>query len=56
MLFRSGIDPTRGQWADEGYLRLNAGRDFGDCPMERGVFLGNTAQTQTVFMRVRREA
>ena len=52
----TGIDPTRGQWADEGYLRLNTGRDFGDCPMERGVFLGNTAQTQTVFMRVRREA
>lgn len=48
----TGIDPTRGQWADEGYIRFNAGRDFGDCPMERGVFLGLTDQTQTVFMRV----
>lgn len=48
----TGIDPTRGQWADEGYIRLGVGRDFGDCPIERGVFLGRTAQCQTVFVRV----
>ncbi len=48
----TGIDPTRGGWTDEGYLRFGIGRDFGDCPMERGVFLGYTAQRQTVFMRV----
>lgn len=48
----TGIDPTRCQWVDEGYLRFNVGRDFGDCPMERGVFLGAADQTQTVFMRV----
>lgn len=48
----TGIDPTRCRWADEGYLHFNAGRDFGDCPMERGVFLGAASQTQTVFMRV----
>lgn len=47
-----GIDPTRGLWADEGYLRFGIGRDFGDCPMERGVFLGYTNQRQMVFMRV----
>lgn len=51
----TGIDPTRCRWADEGYLRFNAGRDFGDCPMERGVFLGAAGQTQTVFMRVTRQ-
>ena len=50
-----GIDPTRCRWTDEGYLRFNAGRDFGDCPMERGVFWGNARQTQTVLMRVSRQ-
>lgn len=48
----TGIDPTRGRWTDDGYIRFNVGRDFADCPMERGVFLGLTGQRQTVFMRV----
>lgn len=48
----TGIDPTRGCWADEGYIRFGVGRDFFDCPMERGVFWGSAAQRQTVFMKV----
>ncbi len=48
----TGIDPTRGKWCDEGYIRFGVGRDFGDCPIERGVFLGCTDQCQTVFMKV----
>lgn len=48
----TGIDPTRMQWTDEAYLRFGIGRDFQDCPMERGVFLGGADQQQTVFMRV----
>lgn len=48
----TGIDPTRVRWTDEGYLRFGVGRDFGDCPIERGVFWGQTNQRQTVFMRV----
>lgn len=48
----TGIDPTRGRWADDGYIRLGVGRDFGDCPIERGVFLGWADQTQTVWSRV----
>ncbi len=48
----TGIDPTRDRWADEGYIRFGAGRDFGDCAIERGVFRGGGTQTQTVFMRV----
>lgn len=47
-----GIDPTRGQWTDDSYIRFGTGRDFGDCPIERGIFLGCTNQTQTVFMKV----
>lgn len=47
-----GIDPTRGKWTDESYLRFNIGRDFADCPMERGVFNGDAMQTQSVLMKV----
>ena len=50
--FWVGIDPTRNRLADEGYLRLSVGRDFADCPVERGVFLGCTTQRQTVTTRV----
>lgn len=48
----TGVDPTQGRWSDESYIRLGVGRDFGDCPIERGVFLGRTAQRQTVLVRV----
>ncbi len=45
-----GLDPTRDKICDESYLVLAVGRDWSDCPVERGVFLGNADQTQTVFM------
>lgn len=48
----TGIDPTRSRWTDDGYIRLCVGRDFGDCPVERGVFTGLAVQTQQVYMRV----
>lgn len=48
----TGIDPTRARWTDEGYIRFGVGRDFADCPIERGVFLGGGGQCQTVFMKV----
>ena len=47
-----GFDPTRGCPVDETYLRIAVGRDFSDCPVERGVFRGNASQSQTVFMSV----
>lgn len=47
-----GIDPTRNCDVDEGYLKLCTGRDFRDCPIERGVFWGNGSQMQTSFMKV----
>lgn len=48
----TGIDPTRAKWCDEGYIRFGVGRDFGDCPIERGIFRGRADQRQTVFMKV----
>lgn len=47
-----GYDPTRLVPVDEGYIRLAVGRDFTDCPVERGNMLGACEQTQTSFMRV----
>ena len=47
-----GFDPTRGQACDDGYLMIACGRDWADCPIERGVFRGSASQTQTVFMEV----
>lgn len=47
-----GLDPTRRCEADEGYVRLNTGRDYADCPIERGVFRGTARQTQSVYMKV----
>lgn len=51
----TGIDPTRGSWADEDYIRLNVGRDFEDCPIELGIFTGAARQHQTVLARVTRQ-
>ena len=47
-----GIDPTRNCPAGETYLKLAVGRDFGDCPVEQGIFRGISRQEQSVFMRV----
>lgn len=47
-----GYDPTRNRLADEQYITLARGRDFGDCPIERGVFQGTAKQTQQAFMQV----
>lgn len=47
-----GFDPTRNCRADERYIALAVGRDYGDCPIERGVFRGIALQTQQAFMQV----
>lgn len=47
-----GFDPTRDQMVDDSYLTLAVGRDWSDCPIERGTMQGFADQTQTVFMQV----
>lgn len=47
-----GFDPTRNRRADESYIVLGVGRDYGDCPIERGIFRGIALQTQQAFMQV----
>lgn len=53
--FWYGYDPTRNQLVDEGYITLAVGRDYGDCPVERGIFRGAADQLQTVFMQVQEQ-
>ncbi len=43
-----GLDPTNDRIVDDQYLLFATGRDFEDCPIERGVFLGNASQVQKV--------
>jgi len=43
-----GIDPTRNKLIDEGYIAISRGRDFEDCAIERGIFKGTCAGTQTI--------
>jgi transglutaminase-like putative cysteine protease len=47
-----GIDPTHNCLTEEKYLKLCVGRDYSDCPLERGVFSGWAEQTQKVFTKV----
>ena len=47
-----GVDPTHNCPADEKYLKLCIGRDYSDCPLERGVFSGWAKQSQKVFTKV----
>lgn len=51
-----GVDPANKCKVDCGYITLSHGRDFSDCPIERGVFLGAASQEQAVEVRVRDDA
>lgn len=47
-----GLDPTNCLHVDDYYIRLSVGRDFGDCPADRGCFCGNVQQKQNVYVNV----
>lgn len=53
--FWYGLDPTRNRLVNEEYIKLCTGRDFNDCPIERGRFFGQGSQKQTVWMEVKEE-
>ncbi len=52
--FWYGYDPTRDCPAGEDYIRLAVGRDYNDCPPEKGIFSGCARQVQACYMEVRR--
>lgn len=48
-----GFDPTNNCEADDNYIILTQGRDFGDCAIDRGVMFGAyTRQLQLITSRV----
>ena len=47
-----GLDPTHACIVDDRYIAIARGRDFGDCPIECGVFLGTATQEQEVRVLV----
>jgi transglutaminase-like putative cysteine protease len=46
------FDPTHNRWIEQGYIKLAHGRDYADCPIERGVFNGVTNQTLNINLSV----
>lgn len=51
-----GLNPTNRREVDCGYIALSHGRDFADCPIERGVFVGGARQSMSVSVRVTDDA
>lgn len=47
-----GMDPTNDRMVDDGYVKISHGRDYQDCIVNRGVFLGGGEQRQTVAVVV----
>ena len=48
----TGIDPTHNRMIGDRYIKLCHGRDYSDCPIERGIYLGNAGSVQTVSSRI----
>lgn len=47
-----GLDPTNFLTVYEDHIKMACGRDYSDCILNKGVFTGSAAQTQTVEVRV----
>lgn len=47
-----GIDPANNRLIGERYIKLCHGRDYSDCPIERGIYLGNSGSVQTISSSV----
>lgn len=47
-----GIDPANNRFISENYIKLCHGRDYSDCPIECGIYLGNSKGVQTVTSNV----
>ena len=39
-----GLDPTNQKYVSDEYISIAAGRDANDCPVNRGIFIGNGSQ------------
>lgn len=46
------LDPTNNKVVDDAYIKIAHGRDYGDCMLSIGVFMGAAYQEQTVHAKV----
>ena len=46
------LDPTHNKIVDDSYIKVAHGRDYNDCIIDKGIFIGNTKQTQRVYVNV----
>lgn len=47
-----GMDPTNGIVVNEDHIKISSGRDYNDCLVNQGLFLGGGKQTQTIHVTV----
>ncbi len=47
-----GLDPTNDLHIDDYYIKLAHGRDYADCVVDKGIFLGNACQEQKIYVNV----
>ncbi len=47
-----GLDPTNNLHVDDYYIKIAHGRDYKDCVLDKGRFLGMTEQTQEIYVNV----
>ncbi|MGN1134348.1 MAG: transglutaminase domain-containing protein [Oscillospiraceae bacterium] len=48
----TGIDPTNNRLCSEMYIAICRGRDYADCPIERGLYLGNAVCRREIYSKV----
>lgn len=46
------LDPTNNLVVDDQHIRISKGRDYKDCTINQGIFVGQTTQTQTASVIV----
>lgn len=46
------LDPTNGLIVDDEHIKISSGRDYDDCIINQGIFVGQTTQTQTIHVSV----
>lgn len=51
-----GFDPTNNLHIDDYYIKLAHGRDYGDCVIDKGRFLGSASQEQEIYVNVEEAA
>lgn len=47
-----GLDPTNNLHIDDYYIKLAHGRDYMDCVIDKGIFLGKAFQEQKIYVNV----